>query len=390
MQFKRLMACAIGASVLITAPALAADNVPGVTKDTIKIGIFGPMTGPAALFGKSVPGIESIYKQANDEGGINGRKIELVREDTGCDPSKGVAAVKKLISQEDVFAINGGACSGVVMAVKPLIEQSGVPYVVMSAASAAISKDTIPNLFHPVATTLTVAHTMVDFAMSKPGMEKIAVVSSSDDWGKSNRDPVVGYLDSKYHMKPVADLTMDRGSSDATPQILKIRNSGAQAVMMLLYPAEAAVFVRDAYKYGLSIPVIAPQSISLTDIASHAGKQAVKNLYVFYAYNKPFSSDEMQNWKKLIEKYYPGEKVENFSYLGMGSAIATVKALKEAGPDLTRQKFIDAMDNIKDLDTHLNSAPISFSKTDHAGIKGGAMATLKDDQTVVLKSWPAN
>ena len=114
------------AATLLSAMALAVSSIAaadevGVTKDTIKIGVFGPMTGAAALFGKSVFGIESVYQDINDKGGIHGRKIVLVRDDDGCDPARGLAAFKKLVTQDEVLAINGGACSNVVMAIKPEI-----------------------------------------------------------------------------------------------------------------------------------------------------------------------------------------------------------------------------------------------------------------------------
>src|SRR5208337_3043484 len=80
-------------------PTARASDTTGVSADTIKIGMFGPITGPASVFAKSLYGAAAIYKDVNDNGGINGRKIELLVEDDGCDPNKGIAAVKKLISQ---------------------------------------------------------------------------------------------------------------------------------------------------------------------------------------------------------------------------------------------------------------------------------------------------
>jgi branched-chain amino acid transport system substrate-binding protein len=360
---------------------------PGLTKDTIKLGVFGPMTGPAALFGKAVPGVEAIYKDVNDHGGINGRKIVIVRDDTACDPARGLAAFKKQASQDHVFAINAESCSNVMMAVKSEVEKSKIPFVVIGAASPKISSPLAANIFQPVSTTDAVARTMVDFAMSKPGTTKIAIVSHSDDWGKSNHDPAVAYLKSKYKLDPVADLTMERGSADATPQILRIRNSGAQLVMVMMYPAEVAIFMRDAYKYGIKVPVLAPQSISLEDTRDRVGGvAAVQNLAVFYPYAHALGSPEMDKYSNLIKKYYPSERVENFSFLGMAGAYALVQALKDAGPDLTRVKLIAALNNIKNLDTGIASAPVTFSPEDHAGIKGGAMAVFKDGKVMVVKT----
>ena len=107
----------------------AADKT-GVTEKSIKIGLFGPLTGGAGAGKKSVFGAASIYKDINDRGGINGRKIELVIEDDGCDGAKGNAIVDKLINHDKVFLLHGAWCSKVALAIKPtVIKSHRVPYI---------------------------------------------------------------------------------------------------------------------------------------------------------------------------------------------------------------------------------------------------------------------
>lgn len=386
MSRTKLTAALLVGGALVGGSALA-DPTTGITEDSIKIGLFGPMTGSAAIFGKAVFGNEAIFRDVNDSGGIHGRKLELVREDTACDPSKGIGAVKKLISQEEVFAINGGLCSGVVMAAKAEIEEAGLPLVIIGAANDAIAEPAVENIFQPVPTTKTVARTMVDFVMTGPGTEHVAIVSHSDEWGKSNRDPAVEHLRAEYGLEPVADLTMERGTNDATPQILRIKNSEAQAVLLMMYPAEVAIFLRDAFKYGLDMPIIAPQSVSLEDTLQRVGNPAVlENFYVFYPYGHPTDGPEMQEWEKLINKYYPDERVESFSFLGMGGALAMVEALERVGPNLTREKFIQAMDEIRDFETGIFAVPITCTPEDHTCVDGGAMARLVDGKVTVVRT----
>ena len=388
MYISRKSVAAILSVLALVASSIAVAQEAGLTKDSIKIGVFGPMTGAAALFGKGVFGVESVYKEVNDKGGIHGRKIVLVRDDTACDPARGLAVFKKQVTQDEVFAINAGLCSNVMMAIKPEIEKSKLPFVVIGAATPKISNPIVGNLFQPVATTDAIGRTLMDYAMSKPDTTKIAFVSHSDDWGKSNRDPAVAYLKSKYKLDPVADLTMERSSTDATPQILRLKSSGAQFVVLMMYPAEVAIFLRDLHKYGVKMPMLAPQSISLEEARDRVGNPAaVQNLAVYYPYAHPLLAPEMKKMGALVNKYYPNERVESFTFLGMSGAYAMVKALQDAGPDLTREKLIAALNNIKGFDTGISSAPITFSPQDHAGIKGGAMATFKGGQIVVVKSW---
>ena len=123
-SLRGIVAAALAAVMAL--PAAAQDRT-GVTDTTIKIGIPGPLTGPAASFGAAAYGIQAYYTYINEQGGIHGRKIEIIMGDHACNEAKGVAVAKKLISQDQVFLLNGGICSGVALAMRPVIEESGVP-----------------------------------------------------------------------------------------------------------------------------------------------------------------------------------------------------------------------------------------------------------------------
>lgn len=382
MKQWRLAAAAAMAWCMVGS-AYAAD--PGITKDSIKIGIFGPMTGPASDFGKAELGVQAVYKDLDAHGGINGRKIETYLEDTGCNPAKGIAAVKKLISQDQVFMLNGGSCSNVVMAVKPQIAASGVPYVVVSAASSAISDPIAPNIFQTVATTATMGRVMVDFAMTKPGAKRIAIIGGTDDWAKSGIDPAIAELKNKFHLAPVADVTFNKGSINATPQVLKIKAAKPDFILAFLYPAEFAIFLRDANQYGLNVPVMGNQAISIEDTAHQLANPAImKNVYVFYPLIAQVGEPKLAKWEAIFKKYNPGVRLETSSLLGMGGAEAVIHVLREAGPDLTRAKVIAGLDNLHDFNTGVLASPLRFSPQHHAGIDGGAIIHYVGNKLVLM------
>ncbi len=376
---------ALGAALAFCLAGSAQAADPGLTKDSIKIGMFGPMTGPASVFGKNELGIQAVYKDLNAHGGINGRKIETVLEDTACDPAKGIAAVKKLISQDQVFLLHGGSCSNVVMALKPDVIASGVPYVVAAAANASIATPIAKNIFMTVATTATMGRTMVDFAMTKPGAKRIAVISHSDDWGKSGHDPALDELKTKFGLTPVADVTFERGSINATPQVLQIKNAKPDFVLAFLYPAEFTIFLREAFKYGLNVPTMGNQAITIEDTARQIDNPAImKNVYVFYPLAAQIGDPKLAKWVDIFKKYNPGVRIETNGLLGMGGAMAVIEALRSAGPDLTRAKFIDALNTLHNFDTGVLAAPLEFSPTNHSGMKGGATITYVGDKLVLI------
>lgn len=362
----------------------------GVTKSTIKLGMFAPMTGNAAIFGRYVIGVQAYYKMINAQGGINGRKIQVILENSACDPATTVAAVKRLVSQDGVFAIHGGVCTADVMAVKKDLERQNVPYMNLGAAGSTITHPLAANAFSPLPNTTVVGQTLVNFAMSRPDTKRLAVISHPNDWGRSQLDPAIALLKNKYHLKFVADVSMERGATDLTPQILKLRAAHPDVVLAFLYPTETAIFIRAAHKYGLDTPLLgcfgAPYGDTVRRVDNPA---ATKKLYVFHALKSAPTAQPMQKWIDMIHKYDgPKAATGEYSLTGIGGAEVVVAALKKAGPDLTRQKFIDALNSIKDFDTHLLSVPISFSPKDHAGVKSGDMVTSVDGKVVSLKTWP--
>lgn len=379
---------AVVASVAL-APVWAQDTT-GVTKDTIKIGMFSPLTGSNAVGSKPMFGAAAVYKDVNEKGGIHGRKIELVTEDDACDPNKGIAAVKKLIHQDQVFLLHGGWCSGVVLAIKPeLAKTPNVPFVVLGAASMMISNPLQANVFQPVATTATVAQAMVDFALTTPGGKRIAIISHSDEWGKSHLAPALAALKAKG-LEPVETVYFERGSTDATSQTLRLRQAKPDAVLAVLYPAELAIYMRDAYKYGLRVPTLGTQGVSIEDTDKRVGiPGAVSNLFVFYPLSNTIDTPEFKPWVDIFRKHNPSESVETLSFISMTGALAVVEAIRRAGPDLTREKVMAELNKLQNFNPGIQSSSLSFSPTDHAGIKTGKMVYLRDGKPRIVATYPA-
>ncbi|MGA9867521.1 MAG: ABC transporter substrate-binding protein [Acetobacteraceae bacterium] len=374
------------ASVLLAAPLARADE-PGVTNDTIRIGMFGPLTGQAALYGNIILGSEALYKDINDHGGINGRKIKLFVEDDGCNSLQGIAAVKKLVSEDGVFLINGGVCSGVSLAAKPEILKSGLPWMVAGAAATEISTPTEPTIFQASPTAADNSREMIDFAMSKAGTDKIAIVTQSDDWGKSYHDPALAYLQSKYHIKPVLDLQISNTAMDATSQILQLRNSGAQAILAMLYPAPFAVFVRDAYKFGLTTPILGNSGVTLFDTLKRVGNPAaMRNVYIYYHLAGTEDGKELARFAAIWHRYYPDKPVNNYSYVGMAGTLSIIHVLQGLGHDVTRARFLQAMDDLHDFDSGVEAGPTSFTAQQHDGTTAGFMSRLENGNVVLLRS----
>ena len=157
-------------------------------------------------------------------------------------------------------------------------------------------------------------------------------------------------------------------------------------ILAFLYPSETAIFLREAAKYGLKVPSLGTQGVTLEDTLTRVGDaRAMENFYVFYPFAAAPTSPAMAKWQGLATKYYPNEPTETNTFLGMGGALTIIAALEKAGPDLTRTKLIDALNSVRDFNTNILSGPITFTPEDHAGVKLGAMAKLRDGKTEILK-----
>jgi len=140
-QTIAIAALLIGSTLVLSLPnGTRADHTKGLTKDSIRIGLFGPITGPYYFFGKLIMnGADLVYDEVNRQGGIHGKKIITVREDDKCDAAGGIAAIKKLIYQDDVFMIHGGGCSNPTLAARQEAEQTRTPFVVFLAVADKIT-----------------------------------------------------------------------------------------------------------------------------------------------------------------------------------------------------------------------------------------------------------
>jgi branched-chain amino acid transport system substrate-binding protein len=373
--------------VLACAFAVSAAAEDGVTNNSIKIGIMGPFTGNASSYSKAEIGLDAYYKWVNDQGGVNGRKIETVLEDYACDSAKGVAAVKKLIYQDKVFMLHGNSCSAVAMAIKPIVVEAGIPWVIAHAANGAISSPPTKNIFHGVPVGKTMGIAMGQFVATKPGLTKVAVISHTDDWAKSYCGPANEYLASK-NIKPVIEVAFERGQTDATAQTLKIKQANPDFVIACLYEAETAIFLKDAKKYGLNVPVMGTAGTDLENTLKRVGDlNTVANYYVPHMYADNLDGPRLKKFADILTKYYPGESVSAFSLIAMGGGAAVVEALKRSGRDLTRDRFIAELDRTKDFDSGVLAGHISWSPTDRDGVKDVAVAGFVKGKPTVLRAW---
>ena len=371
---------AIVVTLLVASP-VSAQGTPGVTADEIRIGALGALTGPGYLYGRLIMnGAETVFNETNKAGGVHGRKIVLVREDDRCDPASAIAAAKKLIFQHQVFMLHGGGCSNASIAARPEIEKANIPWVVFASVADEVTLPTAPYIFSTALAASIESAAQLEFA-AQQGAKRVAVISMRDAWGRARYNPLMEAFKRKG-VTPVADEEMSPDANDATPQVLRLRQANPDAVIIVLYPKAAAVYMRDATKLGFK-PMQIGQS-ALGDLLAFREQVAIPNaLDRFFTISQVrYTPDdpEMERWRGLVEKYFPGDRLSVYNIMGVASAVVVVEVLKRAGKDLTRDRIRDELAKLKDFNTNIYPGVISCTPTDHQCHKTPAFMQLTGDK----------
>ena len=357
----RTVAAGLLAVTMMSSFAAAQDaETQGVTDKEIKIGFFGPFGGPAYLYGKiSMNGADAVFDKVNAAGGVHGRKLVLIREDDGCKAEQAIGAVKKLAYEEKVFAMMGGACSNSTVAARPEIEKSGVPFILNSATADGITDPPAANIFTTQTTGSVESRAQLDYAISH-GAKKIALAVMKDAWGMSRYTPFMKYLEEKK-VQLVENVELAGDAVDATPQALKLKASGADAVILMLYPKPAAVMMRDSLKLGYNPAWIGQSTISdLKAFGGQVGMPGALDHFVTISSTRfDPSNPQLKAWDERIKKLFPNDELSPFNFYGLGSALVLVEALNRAGPKPTRAKFLAEFGKLKNFKSEAYFGPIT-------------------------------
>jgi len=360
----RRVVLGLGLAVACALPMIARAET-GVTDKEILIGHLGVLTGPLASTGKYVfDGIDVVYDRVNREGGIYGRKIRYVSEDNRCQAAYGAAAAKKLIYEEKVFMIHGGACSNASLAEKPEIVRAHVPWVITASTADSLTDPINPMIFTTSLAAWVEGAAQLQRAIDL-GAKRIAVVLQQDAWGHERTTALLAQF-KKHNIEPIVQEELPPEPSDATAAALRIKEAKPDAVILELFPKAASIYMRDAFKVGLTPPTFGGSALGDVDaFAKNVGiAGAVRNLQSLSMVGLSPDDPKMAEWKKVIESKYTGTKFSIWHMMGIASGEFVVAALKAAGPNLTREGIAAALSK-QTLSPVTYAGPITCTPQDH-------------------------
>jgi branched-chain amino acid transport system substrate-binding protein len=245
---------ALSLASLCIAALLTAAAAPPASAQTIKIGVFGPLTGDAAAMGSSEKeAVDLAVKEKNDAGGIRGKKVEVVYGDDAGKPEEAVNVAKRLISRDEVLITIGSISSPASLAASQVSRQSETPQIVVAGTAQRITTQGNKWVFRsPVPDTKLVAD-LAGFINEKfPKLKKFAFLYVNDDFGRGGFEAFKA-AGQKYGFEIVADERYTRGDIDFTAQLGRIKASPAQAMIEWSRYTEGALIAKQYVQTGLNL-----------------------------------------------------------------------------------------------------------------------------------------
>jgi branched-chain amino acid transport system substrate-binding protein len=370
---------------------LVADDVPGVSDTEILIGSSLALSGHASFLGTQIlRGALAYIQHVNEQGGVHGRAIEITSYDDGYDPPRCLANTQKLIVEDQVFSLFNYVGTPTTVKILPLIEQAEIPLLGIFSGANAFRDPFNPNIINIRASYYQETSEVVRHFVEDLGLSRIAVFYQYDAYGFDGLKGTELALRA-YDLAPVARGSYTRGTQEIEEGLEAIIDSAAEAVIMIGTYDACAKFIKTAKARGFS-PIFHNVSFvgseELARILGADGEGVIITQVV-----PPPDSQESQAllWGvvEYLERYkaaFPDDQPNLVALEGYINAKVLVEALRRAGRNLTRAKFIDAIQSIQNYSLGIANT-LSFSPTNHQGLEQVYFSVIRNGRLEILTDW---
>ena len=384
---------AIGALALTQLPAIAQTKVTnqGISANEIVIGTHQDLSGPIKGWGVPVSnGMKMAVEEINTAGGINGRKIKLIVEDTGYDPKRAVLASQKMIERDKIFAMVGPMGSPTVLAAQDVLFDAGVLQLFpLTAAEFTFKFDPkkpqerlkFNNLLPYVESTRAAVKYMIDWKNFK----KPCILHQDDEYGKNVLDGFNQQL-AAMKLQPASITSYKRGASDFSAQVAKMKADGCDMVLLGTILRETIGAMTEAKKLGWNVTFLGATPTNVMEVPL-LGKDAVEGLYAASGFEIPYedtAKGKVKDWLVNYKKMF-GTEANTQAIIGYNAIETFAFYANKAGKDLTGQKMLDSLESGDKFMDIFNSPPTKFSKTDHLANTITQVQQIKNGRWVLVK-----
>ena len=373
-----LMAAAL---LALAGTAAQAQATQGISKTEILLGSIQDLSGPIAGFGKQVrQGMLLRVEELNEQGGVNGRKIKLLIEDSAYDPKKAVLAAQKLVNQDKIFAMVAHIGTATNNAAMPVQFEKNVINFFPVTAAREMTEPAHRLKLAGGSSYYDQIRLALPKLMKEKGAKKVCTIYQDDEFGlEVFRGAEAGLK--ALNMDFTEKTTYKRGATDFSSQVARMKAAGCEMVVLGTIIRETIGTIAEGRKTGFN-PVYLGSSATYTDLIHKLGKKAMDGLYATHTVQHPYldeASPKIQFWAKKYQTKF-GDDPTVFSVYGYSAIDTFIAAAQKAGANLTTDSFIKAMESMKFPPDMFGSAELTFSPTKRAGSDMTRMSQLQDER----------
>ncbi len=369
---------------LSLSPLSAAED--GVTETEILIGTSQALTGGMAFIGnQNVNGTKIMISEINAKGGINGRKIRQVVMDDAYQTPRHVANLRRMIEQDKVFCFVFNLGTHTVAASLPILNQYKVP--LYGAATQGKMFDKEPYVFSDAASWRQLVIQSTRYMMKEKGKKKIAIFYWDNALGQEHLEGAREYMKA-IGSALVAEERFKEEDQDMSSQAIRLKKSEADVVLLGTSPTAGAKIAKAMHNIGYSPDMVGPLMLASPGFINVAGKDA-EGLYIALPFLSPMD-DAVALYRDLAKKYYPDKPFDNQVQSGMANVFVFAEACRRAGKDLTREKFIKAVETIsyKNYDMPFyKGAEFFYGPGRHRASSSVIMAQITNGKLKQVTNW---
>jgi branched-chain amino acid transport system substrate-binding protein len=347
---------------------------PGVTDTEIKIGQTMPYSGPGSTYGTIGKAESAYFKMLNDQGGINGRKINLISLDDGYSPPKTVEQTRRLVEEEEVLLLFQSLGSAHNTAIQKYLNAKQVPQLFVATGSTKWGDpEHFPWTMGWQPPYQHESHIYAKYLLKNKPDAKIAILYQNDDFGKDYLKGFKDGLGDKASKMIVAEVSYEPTDPTVDSQIVSLQASGADVFFEAAIPKFAAQSIRKVFDIGWKpLYMLTNVSSSIATVLQPAGLEksigVVSSAYIKDPTDPAWKDDKaVRDYVALMKKYHPDGNPDDFANLyGYAAAQTMAQVLKQCGDDLSRENVMRQAANLKNLEVAglLPGIRINTSATD--------------------------
>ena len=358
MRLNKLAFFTVFSGLLFAFPVISADYDPGASDSEIKIGHTNPYSGPASAYGTIGKAIAAYFNKVNDEGGINGRKVDFITLDDAYSPPKTKEQFRKLVEDEQVLLVFQSLGTPTNSAVHDYMNRKQVPHLFLATGATKWGQpDEYPWTMGWQPNYQTEGRIYARYILENLPDAKIGILFQNDDYGKDYVQGLKDGLGDKAAEMIAAEESYEVTDPTVSSQIISIKDKGATVFFNVTTPKFAAQAIKKVAELGWQpVHLLNSVSNSVGSVLEPAGlenaKGVISALYLKDPTDPRFQDDPAyKDWLAWMDQYYPeGDRLSIFNVYGYTVAQTLVKVLEQAGDTLTRQNIMQQAASLKDLE----------------------------------------